>query len=181
MYSKKIRKAQRPLGKLKRYLGKLLKELDRHLTNCPTKLLCDMVFGAKFLLQTRREDRIDFLKRVVELLGISRIERLLADREFIGTQWFRFLIEWEIPFIIRVKQNSMVKIGENGKLPIGRLWKWLSRKKVVNQPLNLWGLSLYVSIEKKKGAKEQMIVISNFKFEDPLGMCGCCIFLFRFY
>ena len=116
------------------------------------------------------KDRIDLLKRVVERLGISRIEVLLADREFVGTQWFLFLIEQKIPFIIRVKQNSMVEIEENGKLPIGRLRKWLSRKKVVNHPINLWGLSLYVSIEKRKGAKEQMIVVSNFKFEDPLGM-----------
>ena len=116
------------------------------------------------------EDRIDLLKRVVERLGISRIKVLLADREFIGTQWFRFLIEQQIPFIIRIKQNSTVEIGENEKLPVGRLRKWLSRKKVVNHPINLWGLSLYVSIEKRKGAKEQMIVVSNFKFEDPLGM-----------
>jgi len=116
------------------------------------------------------EDRIDLLKRIVERLGISRIGVLLADREFIGTQWFLFLIEQKIPFIIRVKQNSMVEIGESGKLPIGRLRKWLSRKKVVNHPINLWGLSLYVSIEKRKGAKEQMIVVSQFKFEDPLEM-----------
>ncbi len=80
------------------------------------------------------EDRIDLLKRVVERLGISKIEGLLADREFIGTQWFRFLIEQKIPFIIRVKQNSMVEIGENGKLPIGRLRKWLSRKKSCESP-----------------------------------------------
>jgi len=116
------------------------------------------------------EDRIDLLKRVVERLGINRIEALLADREFIGTQWFRFLIEQGIPFIIRVKQNSMVEIGENGKLPIGRLRKRLSQKKVMNHLVNLWSLSLYASIEKRKGAKEQMIVVSNFKFEDPLGM-----------
>jgi hypothetical protein len=116
------------------------------------------------------EDRIDLLKRVVEQLGINRIGILLADREFIGTQWFRYLIGQKIPFIIRVKQNSMVEIGENRKLPIGSLRKWLSRKKVVNHPINLWGLSLYVSIEKRKGAKEQMIVVSDFKFKDPLGM-----------
>jgi transposase len=116
------------------------------------------------------EDRIDLLKRIIGLLGIGRIEALLADREFVGTQWFLFLIEQKIPFIIRVKQNSMVAIGENGKLLIGHLRKWLSRKKIVNYSINLWGLSLYVSIEKKKGAKEQMIIVSNFKFEDPLGM-----------
>ena len=116
------------------------------------------------------EDRIDLLKKVVERLGIGRIEALLADREFIGTQWFHFLIEQKILFIIRVKQNFIVEIGEGGKLPIGRLRKWLSLKKVVNHSINLWGLSLYVSIERKRGAKEQMIVVSNFKFEDPLGM-----------
>lgn len=116
------------------------------------------------------EDRIDLLKRVVEGIGIGRIEALLADREFIGTLWFRFLIEQKIPFIIRIKQNSMVEIGEKGKLSIGCLRKWLSRRRVLNYPINLWGLSLYVSIEKRKGAKEQMIVVSNFKFEDPLRM-----------
>ena len=116
------------------------------------------------------EDRIDLLNRVVERLGTSKIEALLADREFVGTQWFLFLIEQKIPFIIRIKQNSVVEIGESGKLPIGRLRKWLSRKKIVNYPVNLWGLSLYVSIEKRRGAKEQMIVVSNFLFEDPLWM-----------
>jgi len=116
------------------------------------------------------EDRIELLKRVVERLGISRIEALLADREFIGTEWFRFLTEQKISFIIRIKQNSIVEIGEGGKLPVGRIRKWLSRKKVVNHPINLWGFSLYVSIEKRKGAKEQMIVVSNCKFENPLVM-----------
>ena len=118
------------------------------------------------------EDRIDLLMRVVERLGISRIEGLLADREFIGTQWFRFLIEQKIPFIIRIKQNFMVEIGENGKLPIGRLRKWLSRKKVVNHPINLWGLSLYVSIEKRKSAKEQRWVLRKFR---RLLSCFTCL------
>lgn len=116
------------------------------------------------------EDRIGLLKRVVERLGIHRIEVLLADREFIGTQWFRFLIEQKIPFLIRIKQNSIVEIGESSKLPIGRLRNWVSRKKVENYSVNLWGLSLYVSIGKRKGAKEQMIIASNLKFKDPLSM-----------
>ena len=46
----------------------------------------------------------------------------------------------------------------------------LGRKKIINHPTNLWGLSLYISVEKRKGAKEQMIVVSNFEFENPLAM-----------
>ena len=56
MHGRKIRKAQKPLRKLRRYLGKLLKGLDPHLENCPQQLLRDMAIGAKLLLQ-HREDK----------------------------------------------------------------------------------------------------------------------------
>jgi hypothetical protein len=115
-------------------------------------------------------DRITLLKRVISRFDAKRIEALLADREFVGTEWFRFLIEANIPFIIRIKQNFIAEIEGHGKLAIGSLRKCLSRKKVDNHPISLWGLPLYVSIEKRRGAKEEMIVVSNLRFEDPLGM-----------
>jgi IS5 family transposase len=54
MHCKKIKKAQKPLRRLRRYLGKLLKELDPHLERCP-KLLREMAIGAKLLLQNRED------------------------------------------------------------------------------------------------------------------------------
>ena len=116
------------------------------------------------------EDRISLLMRVVERFGAEKIEALLADREFIGKEWFHFLIAQKIPFVIRIKQNSMVKIEGNITLSVGRLRKWLGQKKVIGYPVNLWGHALYVSIERRKGAKEAMIVVSNLGFKNPLGM-----------
>lgn len=55
MHGKKMRKAQKPLKRLRRYLGKLLKELDPHLEKCPQPLLRDMAIGAKLLLQNRED------------------------------------------------------------------------------------------------------------------------------
>lgn len=55
MHGRKMRKAQKPLKKLRRYLGKILRELDPHLENCPQPLLRDMVIGAKLLLQNRED------------------------------------------------------------------------------------------------------------------------------
>jgi len=55
MHGKKMRKAQKPLKKLRRYLGKLLKELDPQLETCPQPLLREMVIGAKLLLQTKED------------------------------------------------------------------------------------------------------------------------------
>ena len=54
------------------------------------------------------KDRTTILERVIKAIGKDNIRILLADREFIGEVWFRFLIEHEIPFVIRVKQNFMV-------------------------------------------------------------------------
>jgi len=55
MYGKKFRKAQKPLKKLRRYLERMLKELDPHLERCPKNLLRESVIGAKLLIQTRED------------------------------------------------------------------------------------------------------------------------------
>jgi hypothetical protein len=116
------------------------------------------------------EDRIAILKRAIQRLGGEKIEALLADREFIGTEWFEFLIASKLPFCVRIKQNSHLKTKEGGIVPAGMLRKYLERKKVVNYPITLWGHSLYVSVERRRGAKEQMIVVSNVEFENPLAL-----------
>ena len=49
-----------------------------------------------------------------------------------------------------------------------QLCKRFGRKKIINALVNLWGHSLYISIQKRRGAKEQMIIASNLPFERPL-------------
>ena len=116
------------------------------------------------------EDRVAILKQAIQQLGVDKIEVLLADREFIGTDWFEFLIANKIPFVIRIKQNSHLKTKDGGTIPAGMLRKYLGRKKVVNYSITLWGHSLYVSVERRRGAKEQMIVVSNVELENPLAL-----------
>lgn len=116
------------------------------------------------------KDRMSLLRNVIKKLGPEKIQVLLADREFIGEKWFRFLIEEQVPFIIRVKQNFLVQGVRKGyEVPIKELLKKLGRKKRhVNHPIKLWGHSLFSSVEHRKGAKEAMIVVSNQPFPAPL-------------
>ena len=109
------------------------------------------------------------MKRVLELFGPEKIEALVADREFVGTKWFDFLVEKKIPFVIRVKRCfRALGIREDETAPLGELCKGLGRKKILNRPITLWGFALYVSVQRKKGAKEPMIVVSNIILEDAL-------------
>jgi hypothetical protein len=117
------------------------------------------------------KQRKELLHRVIRKIGIERIEVLLADREFIGEPWFRFLIAENVPFVIRIKKNFMaggVRVGY--EVPVKTLLKKLNgtRKKILNYPITLWGHALFVSICHAKGAKEPMIVVSNRLFPNPL-------------
>ena len=55
------------------------------------------------------EERTQILKKIIEKVGRKNIKVLLADCEFIGDQWFQFLVEQNIPFIIRVKGGYLVE------------------------------------------------------------------------
>jgi hypothetical protein len=55
------------------------------------------------------------LERYLKLFGASSIRMLLADREFIGSQWFEFLVENDIPFAIRMPEHLLLVL-ESGQV-----------------------------------------------------------------
>lgn len=115
------------------------------------------------------KERIAILKRVIERLGASRIFAFTADREFVGKEWFEFLSEQQIPFIIRVKGCYVgEEISDKCKVRLKTFCKGLGRKQILNRCVILWGMPLYVSAERKKGAKEPVIVVSNVHFQNAL-------------
>jgi len=69
--------------------------------------------------------RIALMERYLRLFGESSIKALLADREFIGAEWIKFLSKNNIPFAIRLKENMQVRL-EDGSL---RQFRTLLRKR----------------------------------------------------
>ncbi len=59
-------------------------------------------------------ERIELIKRILLLIGAGNIDSLLGDREFVGSEWIQWLDEQEIPFLFRVRNNSLPE----GVLPI---------------------------------------------------------------
>ncbi len=60
-------------------------------------------------------DRIDLLEKCVNLVGLERMGMLIADREFIGHQWLKWLKNNKIAFCFRVPKNHSISLknGEN--------------------------------------------------------------------
>ncbi|MFH6783101.1 IS4 family transposase [Methylobacterium sp. MA0201] len=107
--------------------------------------------------------RIALLKQYLALFEPGSIEFLLAEREFIGAAWFKFLIEAEIPFAIRVRSELTMS------LPDGRPWSIESllrnkraRRTIHTLDLVLPDTALTVKLAAKRLASgEWLIVMTN--------------------
>ena len=55
------------------------------------------------------KQRIDLIEMLSAILPLNCIESLLADREFVGAEWFKYLFINNIPFCIRIKENMLIR------------------------------------------------------------------------
>jgi Transposase DDE domain len=55
------------------------------------------------------KDRLTLMKRALQVFSPESIHCLLADREFIGQEWFQFLIDHKINFCIRIKESTQIR------------------------------------------------------------------------
>lgn len=63
------------------------------------------------------QERIELLNRFIAHFGTIKIDCLLADREFIGKEWFRYLKDHHIQFHIRIKRDMNIS-RTNGTLSL---------------------------------------------------------------
>ena len=109
-------------------------------------------------------ERIDLIKRILLLIGPENIACLLGDREFIGMEWIKWLDEQSIPFLFRIRNNSLLE----GVLPVSDFFKRLPpHKKVKNGKTTLWGRPVYLSVRWSYKKDELVTIISNRKFQSP--------------
>ena len=61
------------------------------------------------------KERIGLLQRYIRLFGADSIDCLLADREFVGENWMKWLNENKIRYYVRIRENFWVTIPSSGK------------------------------------------------------------------
>ncbi len=61
------------------------------------------------------QERIDLVNRFVQLFGTDCIDCLMADREFVGDDWIKYLNDNKIRYYIRIRSNFRIFIPHKGK------------------------------------------------------------------
>ena len=64
------------------------------------------------------EHRMFCIFKFIIKTGKKRIKYILGDREFIGKDWFNWLLESNINFVIRIKNNTMLKQDIYDRYPV---------------------------------------------------------------
>jgi len=108
------------------------------------------------------KERRELIERFIRIFGKERIKALSADREFIGKDWFERLTKEDIPFVIRIRNNSLIDNKEFDAKSVGELFSYVPKNefaafgktKLFKQELHLGGI-------RADKADEPLIVVSN--------------------
>ena len=114
------------------------------------------------------KERKCLMKKVLKSFNIKN-KTLIADREYIGIDWFKYLIDNDLNFVIRLKKNIYHKaINKARGKTVDQLIQKVKRSKIphksVQKTFELDGMKLTFTVSKNadKNAKEEIIfLISN--------------------
>jgi hypothetical protein len=118
---------------------------------------------------SNQPERAHLLVRFVDLFGADALEHLLADREFIGTDWFAYLIRQRLPFFIRLRQNQWAT--QPGKGPVKLFWLFndlaLNQVRLLHKPVLLGTEWVYLSGVKRVNEARQIewVIVASYRFD----------------
>jgi len=93
------------------------------------------------------DERADLFNEFLVRFGNRQLACLTADREFVGKDWFTYLLgEPNTPFRIRIRANHKLDDGRQS-LKVSVIFQDLQvgQTKVLRQPRLLWGHKLYIA------------------------------------
>jgi hypothetical protein len=110
------------------------------------------------------------IERYIRLFGYPTIDALMADREFVGENWMKYLNDTEIKYHIRIRENFYVDDPRTGKR-FKVFWMFNGLKHgqgcFMQRIYKINGQLCYISASKvknQKGIPELQIIIS---FNNP--------------
>jgi hypothetical protein len=73
------------------------------------------------------KDRKNIIDKFISIFGKDKIKAITADREFIGEDWFEYLISSDLPFVIRIKKNFIIEYNQE----IKKAYKFFNKEGIL--------------------------------------------------
>ena len=115
---------------------------------------------------SNQDERKRLINRYIRLFGLDTIECIIADREFIGHQWFDFLICNPIKFYVRIKENLIV---EHKGRELKAFWLFnnlpFNEVRQIDKPLICGGQWIYLTGMKiiNKNRQVEFVIVATYQ------------------
>jgi len=118
-------------------------------------------------------ERMVLVQRFIRYFGQEKIAGILADREFIGDDWFSWLKQEKISFCIRIKGNSITTNCRGLLVDMNALFYHLRAGEalILQDKRKLWKQAVYLSALRLTDG-ELLIVATDRLLEDPIALYG---------
>jgi Transposase DDE domain len=115
------------------------------------------------------KERIALMKRFVSRFGTAHILRVLADREFIGGDWLKWLQSQGIDFGIRVKKDALIPNAQGILVNAEQLFYFLKvgEQVFIDKPRRMTGVDVYLTALRLEDG-ELLIVATSKPCKDTL-------------
>ena len=92
-------------------------------------------------------ERIALIQKFIDRFGVKCVAGILADREFIGGDWFKWLLDKKIPFYIRIRNNTVTTNSQGLEVDIDALFYGLKQQeqRIIQGKRMIMGCELYLA------------------------------------
>jgi hypothetical protein len=121
-------------------------------------------------------ERMDLIQSLINVIGKDKIKTIIADREFRGPVWYKYMIDNGIDFVIRV--TKVQKVNDKGQLKsVVKIIESNTRKGRYSdqKEYEYHGCKVYVSgfkFRNDKGKLEYLILLSSHKLDEVTKVYG---------
>lgn len=116
-------------------------------------------------------ERTALLNKLKRILPVQQIASFTADREFVGIEWYKYLITNKIPFYIRIKSNTL--IGYNGVTFAAARFAVDNRKRCFEN-IQIHGFRLKLAAKQigyqKEDEDKYLLILTNAKVNDAINI-----------
>ncbi|RLA73532.1 MAG: IS4 family transposase [Epsilonproteobacteria bacterium] len=117
---------------------------------------------------SNHNERSKIIEDFIEVFGLEKIKVLVADREFTGKEWFKWLKENQIPLVQRVMKDHQIQTGK-GRVAVTSIFSHLAMGEhtIYAKKKTLYGYE-NLSIVGLKLKDEYLILVTNLEPNNAL-------------
>ena len=107
-------------------------------------------------------ERIKTLQKVMDLIGVKRIRAFYADREFIGQDWIDYLLNKQLIFFIRLRNNCWFNLdGQAVQICKIASEELTTKKQLLFDNIGIYKTFLSVAISRTKDGLDFIAILTN--------------------